>query len=221
MKAQFPSTLSQIQQIGLPPFYQTILGTSQVPTDILVQASDPQFDEGVVVSLPSSASKFPAVKVSLSDLDLQCRDVRRVQVDLARRSNCFLPSIASPNSKDPVSDAKLCAKPRELKVKLQVVIDGKPVAKSAATTLKSRFNFEWGPYNLPSYAKTGKIELNTLPVAWETAVMEIGMDQCQALIRGGGKGELEVLLDASESSKPGKISPVDFLYIGVVRKTAK
>lgn len=260
-RSQYQQTIEQINAIGLPPFYAELLGGVQIPIDMLELAKNVQFDEGIVISLPSAgirpevgengtASSNKGARIAQLRIPLRpssnnsfCATPRSrsVQIDLARRSNCFLPTLASNVS---LASAKACAKPRLLHVSARLEHDNSshpgvaprslaqrtlgtnfeprnetepsagPGGESqnrgrAEIDLKARFTFEWGPYGRvpsPTDPSAGKIGLSTLPVVWETLVIDAGEQL-------GREGSLEAILDVSGEGDEGE----DFLYIGAIR----
>ena len=129
-KSQFETFAGQAARYGLPPTFQ-FLPVSE-PLTLVENAT---CDQGIVAQIPVEQNATLSIAIpTLHD----CGGNSEIQIDIARRDSCFLPSI-------PSGESKICAQPRELEVHLE--IGGQ---SSIPKGLKSRFNVEFGPYGVCS-----------------------------------------------------------------------
>ena len=156
---QFANFKAQVSQDGLPPTFQFLDATLPV-----VLSSNATYDQGIAVSLPSqstpnpeltisipisSPSQIPANKPNPSSRGSQYESKCEIQIDIARRSTCYLPASYRNASRRDANAGKTCANPNEIAVYLRLdTADSAPRLSSTVKILKSRFNVEFGPSNV-------------------------------------------------------------------------
>ena len=240
--AQFPLLQSQFKQYGPPPFYATLLRVPALPPVNLSLAENVTYGSAAVATLPSvnSSAISGPIRIQLSPIATwNCSKGTRstIQIDLARRSSCLLPSLSLAVNANANAISKACATPRERTLHLRVVDGtapegGKLITTPLTTRLKSRFNFEWAPASF-ALNSTAPVPVALLPVAWETVVLERKREGGSTELGLGRKIVLEIGFDVGGededfAARLGWDDPVqrhaskdedgsDFLYVGVVR----